>query len=373
MKICVVGPSFGYGGANIVAATVGKELAKKNKVYYYSYENKDNYSDLPEEDLFFSYKSENKFTSKLGKGIEMILKREFTPSRYKQNEIEDLCNIIEQKNVDIVILNSFIAVTIFAEKLKEKFPDRILIAWMHEAVEHSFGILAKNYLTSFKRSLKIVDQIICLTKKDLKVFRKYNGNSMVIYNPLQFTSPQKSNLNKRVISFTTRLDIQIKGLDYLMEIAKKLPADWTIRIAANGKPKQIIEFERLVKENNVEKNITYVGPLKGNQLVEHYLESSIFISTSRVESFQLVLIEAMECGLPIISFDHSGAKEVLEYGKYGILVENLDVSSMSKEIEKLINNKDERIKLQKKSIERSKDFKLEKIMNEWFLLLEKWV
>lgn len=230
MNICITGPSFGYGGANIVAATVGKELAKKNEVYYYSYEYKDNYSDLPKENLYFCSNNKNKVSSKLGKGVEIILKKEFTTSKYRSHEIEVLFSIIKQKNINVVILNSFIAVTIFAEKLKEKFPNIILIAWMHEAVDHSFGSLAKNYLTSFKKSLKAVNQIVCLTKKDLEVFKNYNDNSTVIYNPSQFTSTQKSELKDHVISYTTRLDIKVKGLDYLMDVAKNLPDDWIIRV-----------------------------------------------------------------------------------------------------------------------------------------------
>ncbi|MDT2638333.1 glycosyltransferase [Enterococcus dongliensis] len=373
MRICIVGPSFGYGGANIIAATIGKELAKKNEIYYYSYKFKDNYSDLPESNLFFSSKKENKLLGKLGKGLEMVVKREFTPSKYKKNEINDLFNIINQKKIDIVILNSFIAVTIFAEKIKKNFPNVILIAWMHEAVEHSFGSLTKNYPTAFRKALEVVNQIVCLTKKDLEVFKKYNNNSIIIYNPLQFISPQKSNLEDPVISFTTRLDINIKGLDYLMKIAKNIPDDWTIRVAANGRQDQINKFNKLIEDNKVNEKINYVGALQGEQLIKHYLESSIFISTSRIESFQLVLIEAMECGLPIISFSHSGGREVLEYGKFGILIKNYDVSAMAIEINRLIDNKNKRIDLQKKSIERSKDFQLKKIVDEWIVLLEKWM
>ncbi|REC32091.1 glycosyl transferase [Enterococcus pseudoavium] len=373
MKICIAGPSFGYGGANIIAATVGKRMSEKNDVYYYAYQFYDNYSDIPKEKLFFSSKRKNKMLRKIGKGIEMMIKKEFTPSRYMMKEINELFDIIEQNKIDIVILNSFIAVTIFAEKIKEKYPNIVIIAWMHESVEHSFGSLTKNYPSAFKNALRVVNQIVCLTKKDLEKFKKYNGNSRIIYNPLQFQSSKKSNLKAPVISFTTRLDIKIKGLDYLMEIAQRLPEGWKIRVAANGRQDQIDEFNKLIRNSHVTEKIDYVGALQGESLINHYLESSIFLSTSRVESFQLVLIEAMECGLPIISFDHSGAKEVLEEGKFGILVKNFDTSMMSKEIEELIFNKDKLIELQKKSIARANDFKIEKIMDEWNELLEKWM
>ena len=49
----------------------------------------------------------------------------------------------------------------------------------------------------------------------------------------------KSKLKERVISFTSRLDVEIKGLDYLIEVAKTIPSTWKIRVAANGSKNQV--------------------------------------------------------------------------------------------------------------------------------------
>ncbi|MGH2211235.1 glycosyltransferase, partial [Enterococcus faecalis] len=78
--------------------------------------------------------------------------------------------------------------------------------------------------------------------------------------------------------------------------------------------------------------------------------SSIFLSTSRVEALPLVLIEAMSCGLPIVSFDHSGANEILREGKYGVLGSNLDSKKMVEELEKLMSDKVLREKYQQLSL-----------------------
>lgn len=53
MNICIVSPSLGYGGSNIIAATLGKELNKNHNLVYYSYKYTDNYSNLPEEKYIF--------------------------------------------------------------------------------------------------------------------------------------------------------------------------------------------------------------------------------------------------------------------------------------------------------------------------------
>lgn len=367
----MVSPSFGYGGANIIAAKMGQTLNDSHNIIYYSYNYRDNYSDLPQDKLFFYEGSQHKILNKVGKGIEYIVrKREFIPYRYYGGEIKRLYQLIEDFEVDCVILNSFIAVSIFAIPLRSKYPDIKQIAWMHESVEHSFGSLAKNYLTTYKNSLKTVDSIVCLTKTDLDMFMQYNPQSMVIHNPVTFSSGRKSSLNKKVISFTSRLDIEIKGLDYLIKLAKMIPKDWKIRVAANGTKNQINDFVQLIEQNDVQDIIEFVGALKGEELIEHYLNSSIFISTSRIESFQLVLIEAMECGLPVISFKHSGAKEILDNGKYGILIDNYNVEEMSKKVAMLCNSMDERLKWQKLSLIRVHDFDLKMIKKQWMFLLD---
>ncbi len=53
MNICRASPSFGYGGANIIAATLGKELDKTHNLVYYSYKYRQNYSNLPKKKHFF--------------------------------------------------------------------------------------------------------------------------------------------------------------------------------------------------------------------------------------------------------------------------------------------------------------------------------
>lgn len=73
MNICIVSPSFGYGGANIIAATLGKELDKTHNLVYYSYKYTDNYSNLPEEKTFFFKGTHNKILDKLKKVQNIFL------------------------------------------------------------------------------------------------------------------------------------------------------------------------------------------------------------------------------------------------------------------------------------------------------------
>src|SRR5699024_31896 len=101
-----------------------------------------------------------------------------------------------------------------------------------------------------------------------------------------------------------------KGLDYLIEIGKVLNENWEILVAGDGADKDT--FNQMIKENYLEDKIILKGSLKSEELVDLYKSGSIFISTSRWEGFGLVITEAMSFGLPIVSFNNSGPREILK-------------------------------------------------------------
>jgi len=152
-------------------------------------------------------------------------------------------------------------------------------------------------------------------------------------------------------------------LDYLIEIAKILPDDWEIRVAGSGRDNK--RFKKLIEKNRLTNKILWVGPKNGEELTNHYLNSSIFLMTSRFESFGLVLVEAMNYGLPIIAFSQTGSDEILKNEQYGLVAENGNIKEISDKLMQLISDKNQREFWSKKSKERSKDFSLEKIAIEW--------
>lgn len=369
MRICIVGPSFGYGGANIIAAKIGKELAKENEVYYFSYEDDENFLDIPKENLFFCSKPENKNISKFGKGLEMLIRKEYTPSKYKKKEVFELLKILEQKKIETVILNSFIASTIFAKIIKKENPNIKIISWMHEDTDYCFNELAKNYRKALSEAIELSDSIVCLSQKAYKVYKKMNAHTYVIYNPMILKSEKKSNLKDKTISFTSRLAIKVKGLDYLVDVIKGLPEDWVVRIAGQGNSEEEQNFLQLLRDNNVSERVHFVGALKGEKLENHYLRSSIFLSTSRTEALPLVIIEALSYGLPVVSFDHSGAKELLDNGNCGFLISDFNTVEMVNKINSLISSYSLRKEYQEKALKKAQEFEMSKVIKEWKTVL----
>ena len=94
--------------------------------------------------------------------------------------------------------------------------------------------------------------------------------------------------------------------------------------------------------------------------------------SSRFEGLPLTLIEAMSCGLPLVSFDcPCGPKDVITDGKNGFLCKFGDIEMMAEKIKYLIKNNDERKRMGNISKKISLNFKKEKIMENWKEIYEK--
>lgn len=87
--------------------------------------------------------------------------------------------------------------------------------------------------------------------------------------------------------------------------------------------------------------------------------------TSRAEGFGMVLIEAMSCGLPVISFDFScGPKEIIKNGVNGVLVEDGNIQDLAAKIEQLICNESLRLVFSQKTQLDLENYSEDKIMKK---------
>lgn len=76
-------------------------------------------------------------------------------------------------------------------------------------------------------------------------------------------------------------------------------------------------------------NATFVGPKHGDDLVRHYAAGDVFMFPSRTDTFGLVMLEAMACGLPVAAFPVPGPLDVIGDHPVGVLDENLGSAAMS--------------------------------------------
>lgn len=373
MRLAIVNENFGIGGLERVSSVIGQALSEKHEVYYYSMFGKDNFYDIKENFYVGNSKPlKNKWLNmdSYKKQIDYTVRGNYVPSKYSKEELQSLNLFIQQKGIELVLISSPKIIS-FIPKIQKV--NRVkCIAWLHNNYDVYMKNYTKKYNGSFVEGLHRADAAVCLTKSDLKNYSLINKNTYCIYNPLTLENTTRADLLINNIAFTGRLSFEHKGIDYLVEIAKKIPANWTITIAGNGSEKEKKQLNQLIKDNHLETKLLFNGPLKGKNLINHYKNSSIYLMTSRWEGMPLVLAEAMSFGLPIIAFEQTGSSEVLMNGKYGCLVKNGDINEMSKKISQLITQENLRMSYSKQSLERVKDFNIEKLLEEWNQLIAKF-
>lgn len=190
-----------------------------------------------------------------------------------------------------------------------------------------------------KKIFNKLDYVIVLTQYDKKIYNTFCKNVKVIPNSLSFYLENHCDENSKIILSIGRLTSQ-KGYDSLIKACSGVFRDypeWILKIIGSGPEKD--KLISLIKTNNLEKNI-FINNLTPN-IIPEYLSSSIYVLSSRNEGFPMVLLEAMTCGLAVISFDcPTGPAEIINHNVDGLLVENQNIEMLTQSIIKVISDSD---------------------------------
>ena len=137
------------------------------------------------------------------------------------------------------------------------------------------------------------------------------------------------------------------------------------------------ELIPLIKKNNLgnyfilNDEIPYLDKnfkFPNKELLLHFKASDAFVFPSNLETFGIVLIEAMACNLPIITSDAEGCVDVIENGKFGLIFKRNNIKELASKMIKIRNN-NTKLKYITKSKERIKDFALTNIIQEYRKLI----
>lgn len=215
------------------------------------------------------------------------------------------------------------------------------------------------------RYINKYDAFVVLTEEDRKRWNEVK-NVKVIPNLLSFyPSVQSLCMDKRVIS-VGRLTRQ-KGYPLLIEawqiVAKKHP-EWQLAIFGDGEDKDMLnEMIRKAELTSIS-----IHPPTSN-IIQEYLNSSVYVMSSIYEGFGLVLTEAMACGLPCVSFDcPSGPSEIIKDGEDGFLVKTGNIEELAQKIILLIEDESLRAEMGRKAKVNVQRFFPECIMPKWVSL-----
>lgn len=192
----------------------------------------------------------------------------------------------------------------------------------------------------------------------------------VIYNPINrpmIIKMASENSNPKfdtpVVVTAGRLVYQ-KGFDILLRSFRQVRDQIKSKLLILGDGEKKEELIALTKSLNLQDDVIFLG-FQYNPF-RFMKKGTVFCLASRYEGIGNVNAEAMVLGLPVISTDcHSGPRETLDDGKYGILVPTEDPCALANAIIRVLSDVDLRESLSKSSLKRSQDFNIETSLKQW--------
>ena len=228
------------------------------------------------------------------------------------------------------------------------------------------NLFAKFWMRSLVSHLKQLDKFIVLTEEDKALWTELS-NVEVIPDPLAFDITEVSPLKAKRVIAVGRYVYQ-KGFDLLLQAwakIEKLFPDWELAIYGMGDRSS---YENLAQQLGINMNRCHLNGSTQN-IRKEYLESSLFVFSSRFEGFGMVLIEAMACGLPVVSFDcPCGPKDIVSHDEDGLLVPSGDIDKLADAMECILYDENMRSRYASAAAKNVRRFILPEVAKRWQIL-----
>ena len=327
-----------YGGSGVVATELGLALAEMgHQVHFISYA-------IPHRlNRFF----ENVFFHE----VEVSTYPLFEHSLYDLALASKMMEVAEYENLDLIHVHYAIPHAVSAylarQVLRKAKKNLKFITTLHGTDITLVG-LEPSFMPLVKFSIEESDGVTAVSRflKE-KTLTNYNieKDIEVIYNfiDVEKFSPQNSDIFRRhvapegekVLVHTSNFRV-VKRVTDTIKILAKVKKELPTKLVLVGDGPDRSECERLARELDLHKDVIFLGKQDG--LTEILNAADLFLMPSQSESFGLSALEAMACGIPVISSSVGGLPELIVQNETGFIAEFGDVDRMAKYTVDLLTN-----------------------------------
>ena len=193
------------------------------------------------------------------------------------------------------------------------------------------------------------------TKKDIsKEFGLDENKFRVVHNGIinEFFYPMQNGPRpENTLIVTNSADTPLKGLRFLLEAVAQIRKNRPIKLTVIGQPKKDGMIETLVKDLGVGDVVHFTGRIDNEEFADYYAKSTIAVVPSLYEGFGIPAVEAMACGVPLISTTGGALPEVV--GDAGVIVPAGDAQALAGAITRLLDSPEERKKYARAGLDRA--------------------
>ena len=327
-----------YGGSGAIATELGKALALKgHQVHFISYARPFRLGEFVENIVFHE--------------VEMSNYPLFEHSMYSLALASKMVEVAEYEKIDLLHVHYAIphAVSAYLAKQMLKNKSDIKIITTLHGTDITLVGLEPSFLPMVKFSIEQSDGVSAVSRflkektltnynieKDITVINNFIDTDL--YKP-NGTSKLREHIapnNEKIIVHTSNFR-PVKRVPETIRILQKVREEIPAKLVLVGDGPDRSECERLCRELNLCDHTKFLG--KQNGLVEILNASDLFLIPSQSESFGLAALEAMSCGLPVVSSSVGGLPELIKHNETGFIAEIGDIDRMSKYVIELFTNK----------------------------------
>ena len=211
--------------------------------------------------------------------------------------------------------------------------------------------------------------------KELIEFKHHLNNVQTIYNPIDITEihskfNENIDFNFDYIIGIGQMETNIKQFDKLIEAySNSILPNQNIHLVLLGDGERISILKALAKQNNIVEKVHFLGfqenPYK-------YLKNAkFFVLSSLNEGLPNVILEALACETPVVSFDClSGPSEMISDKQNGLLVENQNVQKLTEAINLFVEDDKLYTICKENALQSVSLFSIENIGKQWLDLMQ---
>ena len=242
---------------------------------------------------------------------------------------------------DIIHVHSALYGGLVAMKIKEKFNIPFVIT------EHSSGVLQgelrKHDIPMLKEVYNNSDYIISVGEALKKAIAKYTDKSVVVIPNIvdvdRFVIEKKNKRDEFIFISICHLK-ENKNVDITVKALEKVLKEYdNVKLLVVGDGPEKENLMNLAKELSISSNIEFVGAVDRKSLNKYINKADAFVLPSKYETFGIAYIEALACGLPIITSKCGGPEDFFS-NEIGYMISNTNVDELRNEMINMINNID---------------------------------